>query len=133
MKASDRALMAGLGLVVLAIAFWVAILGPKRGDASDLSDQITQLQASVSQMEQTAADAQQERDHFAASYHKLVVLGKAVPADSDQSSLLVQLNSLSTKAGVDFENLDLTSDTAGAAAAASQVQTQALLQPGTAP
>jgi len=132
MKRSDGAVLAGLGLLVVAIVFWVAILGPKRSHASDLSNQITQLQASVSQMEQTAAAAQQERSNFAASYHKLVVLGKAVPAESDQSSLLVQLNSLSGRAGINFENLDLSSDTSGAAAAeAAQAQSPALLQPGT--
>jgi hypothetical protein len=131
MRRSDATVLGLLGLVLVAVVFWVLILGPKRSHESDLSDQVSELQTSVSQLEQTAATAAEERRNFPASYHKLVVLGKAVPADSDQSSLLVQLNSLSNRAGVSFDDLELSSDASGSAAVASQVQAPPLLQSGT--
>ncbi len=38
------------------------------------------------------------------------MLGKAVPADSEQASLLVQLNTLADRAGVSFQSLTLAQD-----------------------
>ena len=43
------------------------------------------------------------RRDFPVDYQQLVVLGKAVPADDETASLLVQLNTIANRAGVRFD------------------------------
>jgi Tfp pilus assembly protein PilO len=107
--------LALVAIVGVVAAFWFGVLAPKRKEASDLKTQVGQLQSQLSDQQQTIASAQQARSSFAADYHKLVVLGKAVPGDSDQASLLVQLNALAQRAGVSFQSLSLDQAAAGAA------------------
>ncbi len=45
------------------------------------------------------------------------MLGKAVPADGDQAGLLVQLQRLADRSGVEFQSIDLTSNAQSASAA----------------
>jgi len=116
-KRSDATVLAVVAVVGLIAAFWFVVLAPKRSQESDLSSQVSDLQSQLSQQQQTVSTAQQARSTFAASYHKLVVLGKAVPGDSEQASLLVQLSGLASRAGVEFSGLSLSQD-AGAATAA---------------
>jgi Tfp pilus assembly protein PilO len=115
-KKSDATVLAVVAAVALIVAFWFVVLGPKRSQASDLSSQVSDLQAQMSQQQQTVSLAQQAQSGFAASYHKLVVLGKAVPADSEQASLIVQLSSLAKRAGVSFQSLALNQDSGASAA-----------------
>ena len=119
MKQSDRTIVVGVALLGLAIAFWVMVLSPKRQEASDLSQQVNELQASVQQQQQLAAFAEQAKSSFGQNYHRLVVLGKAVPQDSDQASLLVQLNALARRAGVSFRALSLNASAAAPAPVAT--------------
>ncbi|MSO42355.1 MAG: hypothetical protein EXQ70_10765 [Solirubrobacterales bacterium] len=108
MRSADRVVMIGIGLGALALAFWLLVLSPKRKEASDLGEQITQLQASISQQEQVASFGEQAREEFPRDYGRLVVLGKAVPADSDTASLIVELQHVSSEAGVQFRGIELT-------------------------
>ncbi len=116
-KRSDMMVLAVVGVVGVIAVFWFAVLAPKRSHASDLSSQVSDLQSQVSTQQQTIATAQQARANFAPSYHKLVVLGKAVPADSEQASLLVQLNTLADRAGVSFQSLTLNASANASAVA----------------
>jgi Tfp pilus assembly protein PilO len=116
MKRSDATVLAIIGIVAVVAAFWFVVLAPKRSHASALETQVNDLQTQLSTQQQTIAAAEQAKSTFASSYHKLVVLGKAVPADSDQASLLVQLNTLADRAGVSFQSLNLNQDTLTAVA-----------------
>jgi Tfp pilus assembly protein PilO len=114
-KRSDLSIVAGIAAVVLIGAFWVLVLSPKRQHASELQDQVDQLRASVELQQQSAAAAREARSNYDTDYRKLVVLGKAVPEDSDQPSLIVQLQRLADKASVDFESIDLSSSSSATA------------------
>ncbi|HWO16305.1 MAG TPA: hypothetical protein VNM89_06285 [Solirubrobacterales bacterium] len=116
LSATNKMIVAMVGLALLCIAFWMAVLGPKRQEASDLGAQIGDLKASLAQHEQEAAAALAARESFPTDYQQLVVLGKAVPGDDDTASLLVQLNRIAGNAGVTFRNLELSA-AAGAAPA----------------
>ena len=94
MKASDRAIIFGVVIAALAIGFYVLVLAPKRDQASQLNKQIDDLQASISHEQQVADFADQARQQFPRYYGRLVVLGKAVPAQADTASTMVQLASL---------------------------------------
>ena len=113
MRRNELNIVVGLLVVGLLAAFWFVIFSPKKQEASQLQDQIDGLNASLSQAQQEVADAEQARKSFGIDYRRLVVLGKAVPADSDQSSLLVQLQHLADRSGVQFQTFDLNNSGGG--------------------
>jgi Tfp pilus assembly protein PilO len=108
MKSSDKGILLGVLVAVVLLGFYVKVLSPKRSEASKLSDDITSLQSSIDQQKQVAAFGEDARQHFPTYYGRLVVLGKAIPDQADTASLLVELNSVSSKSGVKFKALDLT-------------------------
>jgi Tfp pilus assembly protein PilO len=100
-----------LGAMVLAaviVGFWLLVLSPKREEASKLSDQVSALHSSLSDAQQGAAAGEEARRSFRVDYRRVVVLGKAVPADDEQASLLVQLQNLATRSDVQFQSIDLS-------------------------
>ena len=108
MKSTDRAIVVGIALLGLLAAFWFLILAPKRAEVSDLDGQVTDLQASLTSAEQSATAAEQAKGEYASNYHRLVVLGKAVPAEEETSSLLVEVQALAAKSGISFTSIELS-------------------------
>ncbi len=104
------------GLALFA-AFWFMVLGPKRDKAAELETQIAQLEQSVSEQRDRIEFGEDAREQFPRNYQRVVVLGKAVPENSDTASLLVQLNRIATDAGADFRGIVLGSEGATAAPA----------------
>jgi Tfp pilus assembly protein PilO len=107
-RASDRGIIFGVALVALAVGFYLLVLGPKRDEASQLNGQIDDLHASIAQQQQVASFGEQARQQFPRYYGRLVVLGKAVPAQADTSSMLVQLNSIADRSKVEMNSIALT-------------------------
>ncbi len=122
MKRTDLTIFAAVGLLALVAAFWFLILAPQRKEAASLSDEVSELQSSVEAAEQLATTASAAEEGYAENYHRLVVLGKAVPEDADTSSLLVELQRTADASEVTFETIEL-GETSDAAAAAAQVAT----------
>lgn len=108
MTSNNRAVLAVLAMVVLAIAFWILLLSPKRDEASKLGAQAEKAKASLAQHRAEAVQAVEARQEFPTDYQHLVVLGKAVPGDDETASLLVQLNAIAQKTGVSFRTLTLS-------------------------
>ncbi len=117
MRGVDKGVLLVLPVVALLAAFWFLILSPKREEASSLEEDVAALQASVEEQEALALAAEASRETFPANYRRMVVLGKAVPEDSDTSSLLVQLSTLAAATGVDFSSLELVGGESAAAPA----------------
>ena len=118
MKGGNKVIVAMLVLVVFAGAFWMLLLSPKRQQASDLGKQVEQLQTSLAQHESEVAAALAAKKEFPTNYGQLVVLGKAVPADSETASLLIQIQHIADRSRVRFEEISLESEGGGAAVAA---------------
>lgn len=118
MKRSDATVLAVVCVVGIIAAFWFVVLAPKRSHADELKSEVDGLQTQLETQQQTITTAEQARAAFGPSYQKLVVLGKAVPADSEQASLLVQLNTLAERSGVSFRSLSLNQESATAPPAA---------------
>jgi Tfp pilus assembly protein PilO len=117
---STTAIVAGiLAVAALAVAFWLLALGPKRDEASKLGDQAKELKTSLAGHRAEVAAALAARRQFPVDYQKLVVLGKAVPRDSETASLLVQVNRISERAGVRFNTLQLEAGSGGGEEAAA--------------
>jgi Tfp pilus assembly protein PilO len=113
MKASDRGIIVGVGVIVLSVLFYMAVLGPKRNQASELGSKIDSLNASISEQEQVASFGEQARKDFPRYYGRLVLMGKAVPEDADTSSMLVQLNSTSSTSKLDLRGITLSQGASG--------------------
>jgi Tfp pilus assembly protein PilO len=118
MKSANRLIIATLAVTVLAVAFWVLALGPKRQEASDLSGQVDQINAALAESRFQLTEAAAARHEFPADYRQLVVLGKAVPSNDDTSSLLVELNLIARASKVTFNSIQLSSTGGGEAPAA---------------
>jgi len=118
MNSTNKAVAAVLTLAVLAGAFWMMVLSPKREETRKLGKEVDRLEASLAQHEAEIAEAEAARADFPQEYQRLVVVGKAVPGDDDVASLLVQLTRIGERAGGSFRNINLSSSGGGEAPAA---------------
>ena len=117
MSSNDRTILLVVPLVAALVAFWFLLIAPKKDEASKLEDQITQLQSQVSDQQAAVQAGESARKNFPRDYHRLVVLGKAVPVDDQTASFLVQVQKIADDTGVNFQTINL-SDNATAASAA---------------
>jgi Tfp pilus assembly protein PilO len=104
---TKKLVIAVLAIAVLAGAFWMLALSPKRKEASELATQVSQAREALYQHQSEAAQAEAAQRQFPRNYEQLVVLGKAVPGDDDAASLLVQLNRIAAESKVRFQALSL--------------------------
>lgn len=119
MNSTNKAVAAVLALAVLAGAFWMMVLSPKREETRKLGKEVERLEASLAQHKAEVAEAEAARKDFPEEYQRLVVVGKAVPGDDDVASLLVQLNRIGERAGGSFRNIALSSGSGGGGEASS--------------
>ena len=107
MKSGDRAMLIGFVLVGVLAAFWFLVLSPKRDEVSTLDTEISEVRTSLDEQRQLLAAGQQAREDYDSNYHRLVVLGKAVPAGDDAASLFVQLDDVAERSKVGFNSIVL--------------------------
>lgn len=122
---SNKAIVGMLVVAVLAAAFWILLLSPKREQASELAAEVEQQQAALVQAQSQVTEATAARKEFPSDYRQLVVLGKAVPANDETASLLVELNRVADHADVTFDSLQLSSTGGGEAAPATGLAQEA--------
>jgi Tfp pilus assembly protein PilO len=125
MTSSSRVIVAMLVVALLGAAFWVLALSPKREEASKLGNEVSQLQSSLVLAQNQVSEGLAAQREFPSDYRQLVVLGKAVPASDDSSSLLVELNRIAERSGVTFESILLSTEGASAEASATGGSTTA--------
>jgi Tfp pilus assembly protein PilO len=104
---ANRLILSILVVAALAVAFWALALGPKREEASKLSGEVDALNVSVAESRSRLNEAVQARREFPADYRQLVVLGKAVPASDDTSTLLVELSGIAKRSRIEFDSIQL--------------------------
>jgi Tfp pilus assembly protein PilO len=108
-KQTNLLIGAMLLIAVAAGAFWILILSPKRDEAKKLAAQVEQVKSSLAQHRSEIAQALDARKEFNTNYQQLVMLGTAVPGGDETASLLVQLNQIAKRAGVEFNEFSLES------------------------
>jgi Tfp pilus assembly protein PilO len=113
MNSTNRLIAAMLAVVVLAVAFWMMLLSPKRDEVKKLDAQVERVETSLAQHEAEIAEGEEAREEFPIEYERLVVLGKAVPGDDDVASLLVQLTGIARHAEGTFREIKLSSSGGG--------------------
>ena len=111
------------------MAFWFLVISPKREEIAKLDTDIAAQESAAQQAEQQAVLYAKAKDNYRANYTTVVRLGKAVPADDDVRSLLVQIDDAASDAKVDFRSMSVSSQAAAptdpAAAAAAGGETLA--------
>jgi Tfp pilus assembly protein PilO len=116
MSANNRVIVAMVAVAVLAIAFWMVLLSPKRSEISKLDHKVDKQREMLSLHQQEVQRGREAMGAFPREYQQIVVLGKAAPADDESASLLVQLNRIARHAKVRFENFVLAPESEGAEA-----------------
>jgi Tfp pilus assembly protein PilO len=101
----DRKIALALLPIIVLVAYWFLLLGPKREAAStaskDLAEQTQRRDAARSQVQL----AQGAKTDFAADYGEIVRLGKAIPSGVDMPSLMVQLDRAAAGTGIRFTRI----------------------------
>lgn len=113
MTSANKAIVAMVLVVVLAVAFWMALLSPKRNEAKKLGARIDSVKSSLAGHRAEVAEGEAARKAFPSNYRQLVVLGEAVPGGDETASLLVQLNGIAKRANVRFSDFNLDSGAGG--------------------
>jgi Tfp pilus assembly protein PilO len=130
---TKKLVIAMVAFAVLAGAFWMLALSPKRKEASELSTQVSQAREALSQHQGEAALAEAAQRQFPHNYEQLVVLGKAVPGDDDAASLLVQLNRIAAESKVRFQALSLNAAGGSESAATAPAPEESSVEGATSP
>ena len=108
MTRSNKILLSVVALGAAIAAFYFLVLAPKREEVAKLD---TEIADPAGRDRAGAADARRlrggARRPTRRNYATLARLGKAVPADDDVRSLLVQLEATADRSGVDFEKIEL--------------------------
>lgn len=110
---ANRLIVAMLAVILVAGAFWITTLSPKREEASKLGASIEREEAALARDRQALEVAESAREGFSNDYRRMVVLGKAVPGEDDIASLIVQLHAIAKRSRVRFQELALTSSGEG--------------------
>jgi hypothetical protein len=100
-----------VAFIAAAGAYWMLVLAPKREEAVRLDTKIAAKQADLAQAETSLASYEAARGSYRSDYTKIARLGKAVPADDDVRSLMVQINSAADRSKVDFHSINLDGTT----------------------
>ena len=117
MTRTNKILLTVVGFGLAVAAFWFLVLSPKREEITTLDGNIAAKKAEVAQSQQMVVTYETARGSYKKNYATLARLGKAVPADDDVRSLLVQVEATADGTGVNFEQIQLGSGLGGADAA----------------
>jgi hypothetical protein len=116
---TNKILLAVVLAAAVAGAYWFMLLSPQRAKATQLQADVAAKQAELAQAQGQMAQYEKARVAYKANYARFASVGKAVPADDDVRSLLVQLDSASGKSNVDFNTVEVGTGSAAGATAPS--------------
>jgi Tfp pilus assembly protein PilO len=119
MSARDRKLLLAIVPIVLIVAYWFLLLAPKRQDATTAAAELTKQEQRRDAAKAELAQASGAKTDFRSDYTQIVRLGKAIPADVDMPSLLVQLEGAAEGTGIHFTKIATGERTPVAAAPAA--------------
>ena len=136
MTRSNKILLSVVALGAAIAAFYFFVLSPKREEVAKFDTDIAAQKAEIEQARLTLAGYEEAKRTYKKNYATLARLGKAVPADDDVRSLLVQLESTADRSGVTFEKIEMANNLGGgqtATDAAVPAAGQLAAAPGTVP
>jgi hypothetical protein len=108
----DTYIVTAIAVLGAVAAFWFLALAPKREKLAVVDKDVAEARQVLDQARQEKVKFAQAQIAFPRLYASLGRLGKAVPADEDVPSLLVQLNHAAAQADVNFHSVELKKDLA---------------------
>ena len=105
MTRRDTYIVTAIAVLGAVAAFWFMALAPKREKLTAVDKDVTEARQVLDQAKQEKVKFAQDQIAFPRMYASLGRLGKAVPADEDVPSLLVQLNHAAAQANVNFHSV----------------------------
>ncbi len=104
MSARDRtALSVVVGALLLA-GLWFLLISPKREEALQLGQQVTEAQGVLDQARSDLGRFEQARAAYRDNYAVLAAVGKAAPAEDATATLLFQIGATARSEKVDFRS-----------------------------
>ena len=107
MTQTNRILLAVVLTAAATAAFWFLAYSPKRDEVAKVDAEVTAKRDELDRVRQDLANFTKAKTGYQTSYASVVRLGKAVPADDDVRSLVVQLDQAANDSGVDFRSIDV--------------------------
>jgi hypothetical protein len=107
MTRRDTYVVTAIAVLGAVAAFWFMALAPKREKLSAVDKDVAVARQMLDQAKQEKVKFARDQIAFPRLYASLGRLGKAVPADDDVPSLLVQLNHAAAQANVNFHSVEL--------------------------
>jgi Tfp pilus assembly protein PilO len=95
-------LLIGLALVAFAVLIWFLVLNPIRGDVAETEDEIQQVESDISTAQIALASAEATRAEGRVNAARLLELAKMVPSYVELPSLILQIQDLADKAGIEW-------------------------------
>jgi len=101
---SRRIRLALIGIVILgvALAVFFLLVNPMRGDIDDLHRKIDEESIKIVAAQQELQQAEQTRREGRRNQGRLLELAKMIPTDPEIPSLILQIQDLADKAGIDW-------------------------------
>jgi Tfp pilus assembly protein PilO len=131
MSRNDRMILLAVPAIAALVAFWFLVIAPKQDQVKKLDAQVSQLNGEVQKQRAAVSQGLAARKEFPRDYHRLVVMGKAVPVQDETASLMVQINRIARRSGVGFEKIDLSQDSGSTAPAVAPPTTTPTATPTT--
>jgi Tfp pilus assembly protein PilO len=101
----DRKLIIATVPILLLAAYWFLLLAPKRDEASSAATELTKQEQRLDAARGAADAAKGAKSNFTADYTEIVRLGKAIPAQLDMPSVVVQLDAAAAGTGIHFTKI----------------------------
>ena len=101
----DRKLLMALVPIIVLGAYWFLLLSPKMKEADTAAAEVTTQEDRRDAAQTALNQATASQTDFAADYGEVVRLGKAIPAQVDMPSLLVQLDRAAEGTDITFTKI----------------------------
>jgi type IV pilus assembly protein PilO len=92
----------GVGILAIGLAVFFLVLNPMRGDISELQAQIEDEQTKIQSAKVELAAAEETRTEGRRNQARLMELAKMIPQDPEIPSLILQIQDLANKAGIEW-------------------------------
>jgi Tfp pilus assembly protein PilO len=119
----DRKIIIALVPILVIVGYWFLLLAPKREEASQASQELTTQTERRDAAKAAVSASEGAKEDFSADYTQIVRLGKAIPAQVDMPSVLVQLDAAAAGTDIHFTKIT-TGDRQAAPVAAAAAPNQ---------
>jgi hypothetical protein len=126
MTARNHMIIAVVAAAAAMAAYWFLVLTPKQEEAAKLQTQIAAKQTELETAKREIASHEQAKASYRSNYAAVARLGKAVPADDDVRSLMVQIGSAAADDRVAFNKINAAAGSSGAGVAGDPAAAAAL-------